>query len=85
MVCAPDSQLIVRPGMEAKASRVWATITRTHVNREFTFGSQALAVAFTDQESILGTAWPNVRFGDRRFDYAFTVWGNSTLGLLAYW
>ena len=29
--------------------------------------------------------WPNVIFSDKRFDYAFTVWGNSTLGLLSYW
>ena len=29
--------------------------------------------------------WPNVIFADVRFEYAFTVWGNSTLGLLAYW
>ena len=29
--------------------------------------------------------WPNVIFSDKRFDYAFTVWGNSTLGLLLYW
>ena len=32
-----------------------------------------------------GRAWPNVRFPDRRFDYAFTLWSNSTLGLLLYW
>ena len=24
-------------------------------------------------------------FEDKEFDYAFAVWGNSTLGLLAYW
>ena len=29
--------------------------------------------------------WPNVNFIDKRFDYAFAVWGNSTLGLLCYW
>ena len=29
--------------------------------------------------------WPNVIFRDENFDYAFAVWGNSTLGLLSYW
>ena len=24
-------------------------------------------------------------FSDKRHDYAFSVWGNSTLGLLSYW
>ena len=85
MVCLPDSQLLVRPGMEDKAAEVWATASRSHLNRDFTFGSQALAVAFTDRESVGGRVWPNVIFSDKRFDYAFTVWGNSTLGLLSYW
>ncbi len=85
IVCTPDSQLQVRPGMEEKAADVWGTASRTHLNLDFTFGSQALAVAFTDMESIGGRVWPNVIFSDKRFDYAFSVWGNSTLGLLAYW
>ena len=85
IVCAPDSQLQVRQGMEEKAATVWATASRSHVNRDFTFGSQALAVAFTERNSIGGRVWPNVIFDDERFDYAFSVWGNSTLGLLSYW
>ena len=85
IVCLPDSQLQVRPGMEDEAATLWATASRTHLNRDFTFGSQPLVVAFTDQESIGGRVWPNVTFPDKRFDYAFSVWANSTLGLLAYW
>ena len=85
IICDPDSQLIVRQGMEAKAATVWATASHTHLNLEFTFGSQPLAVAFTERESIGGRVWPNVIFGDKRFDYAFAVWGNSTLGLLSHW
>ena len=85
MVCAPDSQLLVRQGMEEKAAEVWDTGNRSHLNLDFTFGSQALAVAFTDTDSIGGRVWPNVIFFDKRFDYAFSVWGNSTLGLLSYW
>ena len=85
MVCEPDSQLQVRQGMEAKAADAWATASRTHMNRDFTFGSQALAVALTERESVGGRVWPNVIFDDSRFDYAITAWGNSTLGLLSYW
>ena len=71
--------------MEEKADTVWATASRAHINRDFTFGSQALAVAFTERESIGGRVWPNVTFGYTRFDYAFAAWGNCTLGLLSYW
>ena len=85
MVCAPDSQLQVRQGFEAKAADAWATASHAHLNLDFTFGSQALAVAFTDMESIGGRVWPNVIFSDKRFCHIFSVWGNSTLGFLSYW
>ena len=85
MICAPDSQLQVRQGMEDKAAVIWATASRAHLNLDFRFNSQPLTVAFTEQPTIGGTAWPNVTFNDKRLDYAFAVWGNSTLGLLCFW
>ena len=85
MICQPDSQLRVRSGMEQKAAAAWATASRAHINLDFRFNSQPLTVAFTGRESMGGRAWPNVRFPDNRFDYAFTLWSNSTLGLLLYW
>ncbi len=85
MVCIPDLQLHVRLGMEKRAASVWATASRAHISRDFTFGSQALLCAFTEQETIGGSMWPNVIFQDKRFDFAFAVWSNSTLGLLSYW
>ena len=85
IVCVPDSQLEVRQGMESKADAVWGNASRIHINAEYTFGAQPLAVAFTERDSLGGSAWPNVIFSDSRFDYAFAVWSNCTLGLLAYW
>ena len=85
LVCEPDSQLQVRPGMEAKATSMWEASSRSHVSRGFRFNSQPLAVAFTELESIGGRAWPNVNFPREEFDYVFSLWGNSTLGLLCYW
>ena len=58
IVCVPDSQLRVRQGMKKKRPRFGATASRSHVNRDFTFGSQALAVAFTERKSIGGRVWP---------------------------
>ncbi len=85
MVCQPDSQLRVRPGMEDKAAVAWATASRSHINLDFRFNSQPLTAAFTERESMGGRAWPNVRFSDTRFDFALMLWANSTLGLLLYW
>ncbi len=85
IVCEPDSQLHVQQGKEAKAAEVWATASRCHHNRDFTLGSQPLAVAFTEKRTAGGRAWPNVVFDDTRFDFAFALWGNSSLGILMHW
>ena len=85
MVCVPDSQLQVRQGMESKAAVIWASACRAHLNRDFRFNSQPLTVAFTEQPSLGGRAWPNVMFDDKRLDYALAVWANCTLGLLCFW
>ncbi len=85
IVCEPDSELQVRQGMEVQAAKIWATASRCHQNLDFRYNSQPLSVAFTDQKTVGGTAWPNVLFDDNRFDYAFAIWGNSSLGLLMHW
>ena len=85
IICQPDCQLRVIQGRENRASKVWETASRCHLNRDFTFGSQPLCVAFTERKILGGRAWPNILFQDERFDYTFSIWGNSTLGLLLYW
>ena len=64
---------------------MWKVASRSHITQEFRFTSQPLSVALTDQKSIGGRAWPNVRFADSRYDSAFSLWGNCTLGLLLFW
>ena len=85
MICEPDSQLIVRQGMEDRAATIWETASQSHLNLDFRFNSQPLAVAFTEEETIGGSAWPNVIFDDDEFNYTFAIWGNCTLGLLSFW
>ena len=85
MLCEYDAELIVRDGMEEKADAVWATASRAHLNAEFTCSSQALAIAFTEMETIGGSSWPNVIFSKSEYDYAFSIWCNSTLGLVSHW
>ena len=85
MLCLPDSQLLVRQGMETKAAKLWTTASCAHISRGFRFNSQPLAVAFTEQQSVGGRGWPNVTFNGLEYDLAFALWGNSTLGLICYW
>ena len=85
IICAPDFQLKVRTGMEAKAAKIWARAGRAHLSLDFRFNSQPLAVAITSRKTIGGRAWPNVLLNDSAHLSAFALWSNSTLGLLMYW
>ncbi len=85
MVCDPDMSFRVKPGMEKRGIELWTIAGRAHLTLDFRFTSQPLAAAFTEYESIGGTAWPNVNFPNTQYDYPFVLWCNSTLGLLLYW
>ena len=80
IICQPDSQLLARFGMEQKAAEVWAAASRAHLSMDFRFNSQPLTAAFTERETLGGTAWPNVIFDDERFDYAFAIWRTRRWG-----
>ena len=85
MTVAPDSEGRIIMGMESLATEIWETRSHAHHNRDFRFNSQPLAVAFTETQTIGGTSWPNVKFDDSAHEIAYTLWGNTTLGLLCYW
>ena len=85
MVCDPDMSFRVKPGMEKRGIELWTISGRAHLTLDFRFTSQPLAAAFTEYESMGGTAWPNVNFPNTQYDYPFVLWCNSTLGLLLYW
>ena len=86
MVVSPDSHATIRPNAEAKAHKILALNGRTHFNRDLTFSSHSLAVMFTEEDALGVDSIPNITFKEKRiYDYVWTLWGNSTLGLLCYW
>ena len=85
MVVAPDSEGRVKQGRENRAAEIWDTRSHAHHNRDFRFNSQPLAAAFTDTQTIGGRAWPNMKFDETAQEVVYTLWGNTTLGLLCYW
>ena len=91
ILCTPDRKLKATKGQEERANELWNRFAgRAHLTQDHTLTSQSLAVAFTEEDCIGGTAWPNVNFHKthpkrKDWDYAFSIWGNSTLGLLCYW
>ena len=92
MIVEPDSYCRVRDidgrvpnELVERAESRWATAARAHYNLDLRFNSQSLIVAMTAQPSIGGRAWPTVIFDDPVHEFAFLIWGNSTLGLLCHW
>ena len=85
LVVEPDMEGRVKIGKEDRAIDIWETGSHAHHNRDFGFASSPLAVAFTNQRTIGGRAWPNVQFKEPAYEVAYTLWGNTTLGLLCYW
>ena len=85
LVVEPDMEGYAKIGKEDRASDIWETRSHAHHNRDFGFASSPLAVAFTDRRTIGGRAWPNVQFKEPACEIAYTLWGNSTPGLLCYW
>ena len=87
----PDSQGQIKswkddqPSVDAKATLVWAAATRVHYNRDLRFNAQSHIVGMTERKSIGGRAWPSLILKDQRHEYAFSLWCNSTLGLLLHW
>ena len=85
MIVPPDSQGRAIIGKEDRAREIWETRSHSHHNRDFRFNSQPLSVAFTERQSIGGTAWASVQFDSREQEVAYTLWGNTMPGLLLYW
>ncbi|MDE2708757.1 MAG: hypothetical protein OXI09_07950 [Chloroflexota bacterium] len=91
LIVSPDSEGEVKAWpsdqetIDRKAAAVWATATRAHYNRDLRFNSQSLIVAMTERKCVGGIAWPSLMLGDPAHESAFSLWCNSTLGLLLHW
>ena len=85
MVVTPDSHAQPRPNSRDKIQKVLALNGRVHYNECLRFNANALAVMFTEQETIGVNKIPNIVFAEEIHEYAWTLWGNSTLGLLCHW
>ena len=87
MVVEPDCHLITRPNCHDKAQKILARNGRVHFNLNMRFNANSLGILFTEKESIGIALIPNIAFKDRNrmYDYVWTLWGNSTLGLLLHW
>ena len=85
MVVQPDCHCIIRPTAWDKAQRILKRSGRVHHNSSLRFNANSLTVLFTERPAIGINTIPNIVFSNPLYDYVWTLWGNSTLGLLCYW
>ena len=85
IVVEPDCHLITRPNCHDKAQRILARNGRVHFNVDMRFNANSLGVLFTEKPTIGISSLPNVVLKEHIYDYVWTLWSNSTLGLLLHW
>ena len=85
LVVEPDCHLIIRPNRHEKAQAILARNGRVHFNTMMGFNANSLGVLFTEKPALGINSLPNVVFDKPIYDYVWTLWGNSTLGLLLHW
>ena len=85
MLVLPDAHAHPRPNSAQKVQRIMKLNGRVHYNVELRFNANSLTVMFTGQDAIGVNKLPNVVFDNRIYEYAWTLWSNSTLGLLCHW
>ena len=85
MLVTPDAHAHPRPNSAEKVQRIMRLNGRVHYNMELQFNANSLAVMFTEQDVIGVNKLPNVVFDDIIHEYAWTLWCNSTFGLLCHW
>ena len=85
LVVEPDCHLIIRPNLHEKAQAILARNGRVHFNTMMGFNANSLGVLFTEKPALGINSLPNVVFEKPIYDYVWTLWGNSTLGLLLHW
>ena len=85
MVVEPDSHLIPRPNQYEKAQKILERSGRLHFNVDIGFSANSLGVLFTEKSAIGGSSLPSIVLKKPIYDYTWTLWCNSTLGLLLHW
>ena len=85
LIVAPDCHATIRSNSWDRAQQVLEKNSRIHHNAALHFNVNSLAVLFTEKPTIGVNLLPAVKFNDALYDYVWSLWSNSTFGMLCYW
>ena len=80
----PDKMAVPKEGSE-NVQRIANTASRLHINILCRYNSQRMTVLYTDEKTLgTGVSLPSC-YTKPEYEKAFSVWCNSTLGILCHW
>ena len=85
MVVQPDSHGILRSNMMAKLQQLLKRNSRAHYNLYLGFNANSIVALFTEKPTLGVGSIKNVAFHSPRYEIAWTLWCNTTLGLFCHW
>ena len=85
MIAAPDYKAIPRSNENAMVKRVLDCFSKTHYHINLRFTANSIISSFTEGPSIGVRSMINVLLNDPRYEIAWTLWCNSTLGFFCHW
>ena len=85
MLVQPDSHGILRSDGRPKLQRLLARNSRAHYNLGLRFNANSIVALFTEKPTLGVRSIKNVAFKNQRYEIPWTLWCNTTLGLLCHW
>ena len=85
MMTQPNANAKIKRDKEEKARRILERNSRTHYHIGLRFTANSQIAHYTDSPSIGASMITNVRLPETKYESAWTLWTNSTLGLLCHW
>ena len=75
----------IQPGKEQEASRILGRNSRTHYHMHLGFTANSQLASFTEVPSIGASTLGNVCLHESKHEAAWTLWTNSTFGMMCHW
>ena len=86
MQVVPDYKAQSKPTHVEKASRILREHnSRTHYHLNLRFNANSVFAHWTESPSLGVRSMTNVKLQDARYETAWTLWTNSTFGMLCHW
>ena len=85
MLVKPDAHGILRPDGRPKLQQLLARNSRAHYNLGLRFNANSIVALFTEKPALGVRSIKNVAFKNSHYEIPWTLWCNTTLGLLCHW